>query len=100
MENSKKWTEEIIPEWNSKYRLQSTIKMWWMGIPPKVRGQVWLLAVGNKCNTTSGIQFPHSLILFTLKEQFSELVARAYRVKELVTVEERQKQADFLAEWQ
>jgi hypothetical protein len=34
---------------SSRSRVQSTIKIWWMGLPPKVRGDVWLLAIPNRC---------------------------------------------------
>lgn len=28
--------------------------MWWRGIPPKVRGHIWSLAIGNDLNLTPG----------------------------------------------
>ncbi len=28
--------------------------LWWLGIPPSVRGKVWKLAIGNDLNLTSG----------------------------------------------
>ena len=39
-------------------------ELWWMGIPPSVRGKVWQLAIGNELNLTSGklSTLPHSSV--------------------------------------
>ena len=26
--------------------------MWWQGIPPSIRGKVWMMAIGNELNIT------------------------------------------------
>lgn len=30
-------------------------ELWWQGLPPRVRGKVWSLAVGNELNITPGM---------------------------------------------
>lgn len=29
-----------------------TIKLWWQGFPPKFRGKMWELGIGNELNVT------------------------------------------------
>ena len=38
------------------YRYQTTkVKLlWWKGLPPSVRGNVWRLTIGNDLNITNG----------------------------------------------
>ena len=31
-----------------------TRDIWWQGIPPSIRGKVWILAIGNELNITHG----------------------------------------------
>ena len=43
--------------WKNTYNRKNSKKareLWWMGIPPSVRGKVWKLAIGNELNLTSG----------------------------------------------
>jgi alpha-tubulin suppressor-like RCC1 family protein len=44
---SRVWLEQILPNWEKKKRQRSTKLMWRAGIPPTVRGQVWMTAIGN-----------------------------------------------------
>lgn len=52
------WSNLLLPNWatemtNSELRA-SHRKMWWNGIPPQLRGQVWSKAVGNDLEVTEG----------------------------------------------
>jgi hypothetical protein len=52
------WSNLLLPNWNSEMldpQLRATHrKMWWNGIPPNLRGQVWHKAVGNDLEVTEG----------------------------------------------
>jgi len=42
------WTNHVIPNWESKkHAARARDLVFKMGIPPKLRGQVWPLAIGN-----------------------------------------------------
>eukprot|EP01127_Copromyxa_protea_P022210 TRINITY_DN7880_c0_g1_i2.p1 TRINITY_DN7880_c0_g1~~TRINITY_DN7880_c0_g1_i2.p1 ORF type:complete len:500 (+),score=110.62 TRINITY_DN7880_c0_g1_i2:195-1502(+) len=86
IENTQKWTDDIIPDWSNKSKHQNTIKLCWMGLPPKVRSEVWMLSIGNRCDIDP--------------EMYAILLARAQQVKLVVHGEEKQKQADFIAAWE
>ncbi|KAF2684834.1 hypothetical protein K458DRAFT_388532 [Lentithecium fluviatile CBS 122367] len=49
------WSTLLLPNWDtemSNRELKSSHrKMWWNGIPPKLRGTVWQKAVGNELGT-------------------------------------------------
>ncbi|KAI4642395.1 hypothetical protein J4E93_007543 [Alternaria ventricosa] len=50
------WSSLLLPNWatemtNSELRA-SHRKMWWNGIPPRLRGQVWQKAIGNDLEVT------------------------------------------------
>jgi hypothetical protein len=52
------WSNLLIPNWatemgNPELRA-SHRKMWWNGIPPRLRGQIWQKAVGNDLEVTEG----------------------------------------------
>ncbi|XP_033756620.1 TBC1 domain family member 14-like [Pecten maximus] len=49
---TKKWTNEILPNWDTAKATKKTRDLWWLGIPPSVRGKVWKLAIGNDLNLT------------------------------------------------
>lgn len=46
------WQEEILPNWETMKSAKKTRELWWQGIPPSVRGRVWMLAIGNELNIT------------------------------------------------
>lgn len=46
------WSTEILPQWETSRKLRKTRDLWWQGLPPSVRGQVWRLAIGNDLNVT------------------------------------------------
>ncbi|XP_013787112.1 TBC1 domain family member 14-like isoform X1 [Limulus polyphemus] len=49
---TKVWTNDILPNWESVKNSHKTRDLWWQGIPPSVRGDVWRLAIGNELNVT------------------------------------------------
>ncbi|KAF1929541.1 uncharacterized protein M421DRAFT_4011 [Didymella exigua CBS 183.55] len=52
------WSNLLLPNWatemTSPELRASHRKMWWNGIPPRLRGQVWSKAVGNDLEVTEG----------------------------------------------
>lgn len=49
---SKRWANDILPNWELTKRTKKTRDMWWQGLPTNVRGKVWKLAIGNDLNLT------------------------------------------------
>jgi hypothetical protein len=51
------WSTLLLPNWDTEMNraeLWATHrKMWWNGIPPRLRGQVWTKAIGNDLEVTS-----------------------------------------------
>ncbi|KAJ4338971.1 hypothetical protein N0V95_007916 [Ascochyta clinopodiicola] len=52
------WSNLLLPNWvteMTKPELRASHrKMWWNGIPPRLRGQVWSKAIGNDLEVTEG----------------------------------------------
>ncbi|KAJ1367134.1 hypothetical protein KIN20_027987 [Parelaphostrongylus tenuis] len=46
------WTEKILPNWNEAKETKRCYDLWWQGIPPKIRGRVWSLVIGNTLEIT------------------------------------------------
>ena len=46
------WVEDILPFWERKRRLKSTERLWRKGLPPRVRGEIWLKQLGNSVAIT------------------------------------------------
>ena len=42
------WSKEIIPNWEEVKMTKRTREFWLEGLPTSVRGEVWILASGNK----------------------------------------------------
>ncbi|KAF8260732.1 rab-GTPase-TBC domain-containing protein [Lactarius quietus] len=41
------WEKEILPDWKVVHRKPAMRKLWWSGIPTKLRATMWERAVGN-----------------------------------------------------
>ncbi|OCH96434.1 RabGAP/TBC [Obba rivulosa] len=41
------WEREIVPDWTVVHRNHALRKLWWQGIPTKLRATMWQNAVGN-----------------------------------------------------
>ncbi|KAG0707449.1 rab-GTPase-TBC domain-containing protein [Suillus ampliporus] len=42
-----KWEKEILPDWRVIHKNPNLRKLWWNGIPTKLRASMWQQAVGN-----------------------------------------------------
>lgn len=42
------WEQDVLPRWNTAVRERRTRELWWRGIAPRSRGQVWSRAIGNE----------------------------------------------------
>ncbi|KAL1741191.1 rab-GTPase-TBC domain-containing protein [Schizophyllum fasciatum] len=42
-----RWEKEIMPDWRVVHRDPALRKLWWKGIPTKLRARLWQAAVGN-----------------------------------------------------
>jgi hypothetical protein len=49
---NKLWEESVWPDWDRMTSDRSTRELWWRGVSPKVRGQVWQRAIGNQLALT------------------------------------------------
>ena len=41
------WEQHVLPNWDRAIREPRTRELWWRGVAPKSRGQVWSKALGN-----------------------------------------------------
>lgn len=41
------WEKSIIPDWKNAVKDTKLRRLWWNGVPPKLRGVVWEKAIGN-----------------------------------------------------
>ena len=46
------WEQYVYPEWDRVTHEHRTRELWWRGVSPKVRGQVWMRAIGNPLGLT------------------------------------------------
>jgi hypothetical protein len=46
------WEEHVLPNWDTATRHKRTRELWWRGIAPRSRGDVWIRAVGNELGLT------------------------------------------------
>jgi len=42
------WEKEILPDWRVVHKNAELRKLWWRGIPTKLRAPLWEKAVGNE----------------------------------------------------
>lgn len=45
----KEWSR-VLPNWESQHKSRKVQELWWQGLPPGVRGEVWRRAIGNELN--------------------------------------------------
>ena len=46
------WEQYVCPDWDRVTHEHRTRELWWRGVSPKIRGQVWMRAVGNSLGLT------------------------------------------------
>ena len=51
-ELSKIWINDLIPNWIEKKKDKKIKDYFYMGLPPTVRGRIWILCLGNKFSIT------------------------------------------------
>lgn len=61
------WNNEILPNWDTMKGTRRVRDLWWQGLPPSVRGQVWSLAIGNELNITPEL---YEIFLCRAKEKW------------------------------
>ncbi|VDN82148.1 unnamed protein product [Brugia pahangi] len=70
------WCSRILPNWENMKDSKHCRELWWRGIPPKVRGHVWSLAIGNELNLTPELyeicvtRARHHAFATTMTEQY------------------------------
>jgi len=48
------WEKEIVPDWRVVHRDPSLRRLWWDGIPTKLRASMWERAAGNGLTLSKG----------------------------------------------
>lgn len=54
------WEEHVLPNWDQVIREPRTRELWWRGVAPKSRAQVWPRLVGNELALT-GVSYDKAL---------------------------------------
>ncbi|GFN83371.1 TBC1 domain family member 14 [Plakobranchus ocellatus] len=55
MAAARAWNLEVLPNWDAVRNTKKVRDLWWMGLPPSVRGKIWKLAIGNDLNITHAL---------------------------------------------
>ena len=65
------WEKEILPNWRVVYKNPELRKLWWRGIPSKLRAPLWESAVGNGLALSKGsLQLTDNRILLLIIYSF------------------------------
>ena len=48
------WEREIVPNWKVVFTKPALRRLWWQGIPSKLRATMWQSAVGNELSLSKG----------------------------------------------
>ena len=48
------WEREIVPDWTVVHRNSQLRRLWWQGIPTKLRAPMWQAAIGNPLALSRG----------------------------------------------
>lgn len=67
-----RWEGEIVPDWKVVHTNPALRRLWWQGIPSKLRGQMWEKAVGNALALSKGTR-QLSMFFFDLFQPASSL---------------------------
>lgn len=68
-EMMKTWENDILPNWDKKKKSKQVEKLVKKGIPPKVRGEIWLRLIGNPMGITQEFFFINVSKAQRLREQ-------------------------------
>lgn len=50
-----KWTQDILPNWKQLKTSKKVEELIWAGLPPSIRGKLWLLSTGNDLHITKDL---------------------------------------------
>ncbi|WPH03796.1 Hypothetical protein R9X50_00667900 [Acrodontium crateriforme] len=50
---AKIWDQHVLPHWDQVINEPRTRELWWRGVTPRSRAEVWLKALGNELSLTS-----------------------------------------------
>lgn len=64
------WEREILPNWRVVYKNARLRKLWWRGIPAKLRATLWESVVGNELALSKGNLQLTDLILLLIIVKF------------------------------
>lgn len=53
-ESIAQWERHIVPDWTVVMRNNSLRRLWWQGIPSKLRAMMWQNAIGNSLALSKG----------------------------------------------
>ena len=54
------WEKEILPDWRIVHKNSNLRRLWWHGIPTKLRASMWQQAVGNALALSKGRHCIHN----------------------------------------
>jgi len=78
------WENVILPNWETKKNETATVRLWWYGLPPRVRGVVWF----NILNTN------------VAREKYEEYLKHAQAVKEFINKEDIERKKEYMNQFQ
>ncbi|XP_027132891.1 TBC1 domain family member 12-like isoform X3 [Larimichthys crocea] len=64
------WNQNILPQWDTMRSSRRAQDLWWVGLPPSVRGRVWSHAIGNELNITAEL---YDIFLCRAKEKWGSV---------------------------
>jgi TBC1 domain family member 14 len=75
------WEKEIVPDWRVVHKKPALRKLWWKGIPSKLRPGMWERAVGNTLSLSKGTLSTHQFDTCPISppDNYRTCLARAKR---------------------
>ena len=76
------WEREIVPDWTVVHRDPQLRRLWWQGIPTKLRARMWQAAVGNPLALSKGMLeylCMHTQSAHNTSDSFKTCLSRAKR---------------------
>jgi hypothetical protein len=83
----KVWETHVLPNWTKALAEPGTRELWWKGVAPKRRGEIWLRAVGNDLGLTAATfetvlkrakEASQRLDMLSLEERELDAVGRSF----------------------
>lgn len=75
------WEREIVPDWTVVHRDSHLRRLWWQGIPTKLRAPMWQAAVGNPLALSKGmlVEPLRARSTHVILDSFKTCISRAKR---------------------